>query len=274
VSARVHSLISYPVKGCAGVRVERTSVTPLGVEHDRTFVVVGQDDVFRSQRRNPVMAAIRPQVREDGARLRLSAPGVEDVVLDVVLDQPRRRVVSVWKYTGEAIDQGDTAAGWFSTVLGAPCRLVRVPPEHARVSTGETPGKVGFADGQALLVTSLASLDELNSRILDRGGDPVPMDRFRPNLVVSGWQEPHSEDRVRRMVAGRVELGYAKVCVRCMVPMIDQETGAKVGPEPVRTLATYRRALEGGVTFGMKAAVLDTGDVSVGDPVEVLRWSG
>lgn len=269
--AVVHALVSYPVKGCAGVAVPRTTVTPLGVEHDRTFMVVSQDDVFRSQRRYPVMATIRPRVRDGGARLELSAPEVEDFVLDVAFEWPRR-VVSVWKYTGDGVDQGDAAAEWFSTVIGAACRLVRVPPEHERISAGETPGKVGFADGHALLVTSLASLDELNARILDRGGVPVPMDRFRPNLVVSGC-EPHREDRVRRMLAGGVELGYAKVCVRCAVPMIDQETGAKAGPEPVRTLATYRRAPEGGVTFGMKAAVLQPGDVSVGAPIDVLIWA-
>ncbi len=104
-------------------------------------------------------------------------------------------------------------------------RLVRTPPDQHRATTGETAGLVGFADGNALLVISLSSLDGLNERILERGGEPVPMNRFRPNVVVSGWPEPHTEDRVRRAVIGDVELGYAKDCVRCAVPMVDQETG-------------------------------------------------
>ena len=84
---------------------------------------------------------------------------------------------------------------------------------------------------------SLSSLDGLNERILERGGEPLPMDRFRPNVVVSGWPEPHTEDRVRRAVIGDVELAYAKDCVRCSVTMVDQETGLRAGPEPIRSLA-------------------------------------
>jgi uncharacterized protein YcbX len=122
-------------------------------------------------------------------------------------------------------------------------------------------------------MVSLSSLDGLNSRILERGGTPVPMNRFRPNIVVSGWPEPHTEDRVRRAAIGDVELTYARDCVRCAVPMVDQETGLRDGPEPTRTLATYRRDPNGGVTFGMKAAVVGTGTLAVGDKIDVLEWA-
>jgi uncharacterized protein YcbX len=141
------------------------------------------------------------------------------------------------------------------------------------VSGGETEGLVGFADAHALLVTSLASLDGLNERILAKGAEAVPMARFRPNIVIGGWPEPHTEDQVRRMTIGDVELGYAKECVRCAVPMVDQDTGRRAGPEPIRSLAQYRRHPDGGVTFGMKAVVLRPGAVSVGDAVTVQRWA-
>jgi hypothetical protein len=165
------------------------------------------------------------------------------------------------------------AADWFSEVLGEPSRLVGLPPGHLRTSNGEHPGLVGFADAHALLVTSLASLDGLNERILAKGAEPVPMDRFRPNIVISGWSEPHTEDLVRVMAIGDAEFGYAKLCVRCAVPMVDQDTGHRAGPEPIRSLARYRRDPDGGVTFGVKAVVLRSGTISVGDEVSVGRWA-
>ena len=155
-----------------------------------------------------------------------------------------------------------------------PSALVGVAPDHKRVTSGRTSGTAAFADGHALLVASESSLDGLNARILERGAEPVPMDRFRPNIVVSGWPEPHTEDEVREMAAGTAKFGYAKQCVRCTVPMVDQETGAEAGPEPIRTLATYRRHPDGGVTFGMTAAVLRAGQVAVGDAVIVHSWAG
>jgi uncharacterized protein YcbX len=112
-------------------------------------------------------------------------------------------------------------------------------------------------------------LDGLNERILEHGGIPVPMNRFRPNLVVAGWPEPHSEDRAWKLTAGTAELGFAVRCIRCAVPTVEQETGRKDGPEPTRTLATYRREPDfgGGVSFGAKYAVLRGGTVSVGDEI-------
>lgn len=268
----VDSLIGYPVKGCAGVPVAETQVTATGLAHDRSFMAVDATGRFVSQRTRPAMAVIRARVVDDGGRLDLSAPGVPDLALDVRQHGPRLGV-SVFSWHGEGVDQGQPAAEWFSAVLGEPCRLVRVPPEHDRTTSGETPGSTGFADGHALLVTSLASLDHLNARIGERGAAAVPMNRFRPNVVVTGWAEPHTEDRVRRASLGGVRVGFAKVCVRCTVPMVEQESGRRDGPEPIRTLADYRREPEGGVSFGMKAAVLSPGRIAVGDPVRVHAWA-
>jgi hypothetical protein len=116
-------------------------------------------------------------------------------------------------------------------------------------------------------------LDDLNRRIAARGATPVPMNRFRPNVVVAGWPTPFTEDRVRVATVGSVELGYATRAVRCAVPMVAQETGRRAGPEPTRTLADFRREpVLGGVSFGMKAAVLAPGHIKVGDRITVRRW--
>ncbi|WP_112276731.1 MOSC domain-containing protein [Lentzea terrae] len=261
----VSDLRIYPIKGCGGYSVGSTPVDLTGLRGDRMMMLVDDDGVFLSQRKVPQMAALRPYLSD-------SALLVGGNSFPVVVDGPRVPVV-VHKWQGFGIDQGDAAAAHFSDVLGMSVRLMRTPPDLHRETSGETAGLMGFADAAAVLMISLSSLDGLNERILERGGEPVPMNRFRPNVVVSGWPEPHTEDRVRRAVIGDAELAYAKNCVRCTVPMVDQETGLPDGPEPIRSLATYRRNADGGVIFGVNAAVVRAGTMTVGDKIDVLEWA-
>ena len=269
--ATVSALTYYPIKGCAGLTVDRAEVVQTGLVHDRGFIVGEPDGMFLSQRTVPRLAVIRAQVLAGGNKLALSAPGAQDIVLDVGADGPARPVV-VHNWAGTGIDQGDEPGGWLSEVLGMPVRLYRAPNGWDREWSGDEPGRIHFADSTALLVTSLSSLDELNVRILEKGADPVPMNRFRPNIAVTGWPEPHTEDRVRRATIGTVEIGYGKRDIRCVVTLVDQLAGERAGKEPLRTLADYRREPEGGVSFGMKAAVLRPGEIFVGDEVDVTEW--
>ncbi|MFI9624743.1 MOSC domain-containing protein [Streptomyces sp. NPDC052042] len=274
----VRELVYYPVKGCAGTPVDSARVLGTGLEHDRTFMVVdAADGAFRSQRTHPAMAAIGVEVLDDGTALALSAEGIEPLRLDIDPGGPHREVSMFDRPLGVAADQGDEVAEWFSDALGATSRLVRVVPSFDRDGWGDTPGKVNFADAHAVLVASTASLDDLNARIDARGdAAPVPMDRFRANIVLTGDDEPHFEDRVRRMALGTVELAHSVRATRCAVPMVDQRTGRRSGPEPIRTLSTYRREPEykNKVSFGAKNAVVREGVVSVGDVVEVAEWLG
>jgi uncharacterized protein len=288
--ARVIELIFYPVKGCAGISVAATAVTEAGLANDRSFMVIDEDGEARTQRRDPLLAVVRPEIsteagtgnsaeRTEGAegtgseRLTLSVPGlegVEPVRISVDRDSPRRDV-TLFKLPYQGIDQGDEAADWFSRVLGAPSRLVRVPPEHARVSKGEVAGPVGYADGSAVLIASPPSLDLLNERLAEAGGEPLPMNRFRPNILVGGWTRPHTEDLVRQLGIGTAEFGYGKVCLRCAVTMVDQSSAKPSGPEPIRTLSGYRRASTG-VAFGSLFAVTRPGRIAVGDEIHVRSW--
>lgn len=270
MTALISELISYPVKGCAGVPLSEAVVTDAGLAHDRGFMVVDGDGRFRSQRRDPRLALIRPDIGTGGEGLTLRAPGFDDLEIAVDLDSPRRDV-ELFGNGYQGIDQGEDAAEWLSSVLGKASRLVRVPPEHDRVTDGRTPGTSGYADSSAVHAISRATLDELNRRL---DGPPIPMSRFRPNIVIDGWDEPHLEDRAHRIVAGDVELGYTKLAIRCAVTLVDQERGGKAGPEPLRTLATYRRAAAGGVAFGAKFSVLRSGKLAVGDEVIVPTWTG
>jgi MOSC domain-containing protein len=263
------------VKGLAGVSVESADVLATGLRHDRNFMLVNPDDgTFLSQRVLPAMAPLRVEVLADGDSLRLSADGAEDLVVQVAYDGKRRDVSLFEKWFGAGVAQDPAADEWFSERLGRAVELVRVTPEHERPGWGVNKGLTGFGDAHALMITSQSSLDGLNERIAQAGAEPIPMNRFRPNIVIAGWPEAHTEDRVLRASAGALEFGYSARSIRCAVPTVDQATGQKRGPEPTRTLAKYRRQPDygGGVSFGLKAAVLTPGTVAVGDEILVHEW--
>jgi uncharacterized protein YcbX len=263
--AIVSELITYPVKGCAGVPTADAALTWAGLAHDRSFMVISPDGTFRSQRRDPGLVLIHPEVGADGTLLTLRATGASELSIDVDSTGPRRDV-TMFDNPYRGIDQGEAVAAWLTAVLGVPSRLVRVPPENDRVTNGLFPGTAAYADGAAVLVLSTASLAELNRRI---PGDGVPMLRFRPNIVVDGWDEPHTEDHLHHLGTGNAELGFAKTTARCAVTLVDPSTAGNGGPEPLRTLATYRRSAEGKVKFGAAYSVLRPGKLAVGDE---LSW--
>lgn len=259
--ASVSALAYYPVKGCVGIPVEQTEVTMTGPPEDRLFAVVGTDGTTVWQGAVPRMATVAARLANGGATLALSAPGAGELTVDVRTDGPVRPV-DVEKWPGTGIDQGDDVATWLSDLLARPVRLVREPARAARAR---------HSDPTALLVTSESSLDCLNARIEHRGATPVPMGRFRPNLVITGWPEPHTEDRVHRMTIGTTVFGFGERATRCAMTTIDQTTGHRRGPEPLRTLADYRREPDG-VTFGLKTCVITPGRVAIGDAVTVTAW--
>jgi uncharacterized protein YcbX len=240
--------------------VEQAEVAMTGLPGDRLFAIVGPDGRMVLQGTVPRMAAIGASY--SGTTLVLSAPDVEDLTVEVVTDATRSVDVDVEKWPGTGIDQGDDAARWLSDRLGRPARLVREPARSVRAR---------HPDLTALLVTAESSLDSLNTRIQRRGASAVPMSRFRPNIVITGWAEPHTEDRVHRMTVGTTGIGFGERAIRCTVTMTDQATGRRCGPEPLRTLADYRRETHG-VSFGLKATVLTPGRIAVNDPVTITAW--
>jgi uncharacterized protein len=184
--------------------------------------------------------------------------------------------VRVWKNEGlRAEDCGGEAAAWLAGALGTPCRLVRIGPAFARPvkPAAARPGDlVGFADAFPFLVTSEASLGELNRRIEQAGGEAVPMGRFRPNLVVAGCG-PFEEDSWTRIRVGGVVFRIGGPCIRCVITTTDQRTGAR-GAEPLRTLASFRRDPDDptSVRFGQNLVhESKSGSLRVGDPVVVVE---
>jgi uncharacterized protein YcbX len=211
---------------------------------------------------------IRPEIDDDGSWLTLHAPAADPV--RIAVDRRGSRCpVTLFGVGYDGIDQGDLVARWLTGMLDRPSRLVRVPLDHHRLTDGLTVGTSGYADSCPVHLLSRQSLAHLNQLITARGGAAVSMNRFRPNIVVNGWSEPHREDLARRILIADTELGYAKPAIRCVITVIDQRAGSRAGPEPLRTLATYRRMADGGVAFGAKFAVLRPGRISVGDECHI-----
>ena len=263
---RVNQLVIYPIKSCRGVEVDLATVGTTGFELDRRWMLIGDDGRFLSQREHHQLALVRVQLDED--RLRLEAPGLPS--LEVAFEGggvgPTSRV-QVWDDECAAVAEGEDAARWFSRHLGCSARLVRMASDDARPlgsSTAQPGDHVSFADGFPFLLLSTASLDGLNRRL----SLPVPMDRFRPNIVIDGC-EPHAEDGWHRVRIGEVSFRFAKPCARCVVTTVDQTTGER-GREPLRTLSTYRTE-DGQVLFGQNLVHEGRGVIRLGDPVEVTR---
>lgn len=259
------ALVTYPVKGCAGTALDTARVGVTGLEHDRAFMIVDADGAFRSQRSDPVLAVVRCSVTDAALTLEHSSFGSVTIAVD---RDAAPREVTMFRAPMRGIDQGDRVAGWLTAVIGQPSRLVAAPPDHGRVTNGIHPGSAQFADSSAVHMLSTASLADLNSRL----EVALPMDRFRPNIVVNGWSEPHLEDEVRETTIGSARLAYTELAIRCAVTTVEQATGVRGGPEPLRTLGTYRRARQKGVAFGSKFSVLQDGVVAVGDELRIDDW--
>lgn len=267
----VTGLAYYPIKGCAAVPVDSFDVRYAGPRHDRSFMIVDADGVFRTQRGMPGLSVIRPEIRGCGEQLVLHAAGAAPLVVDVRTNAPLR-VVQHFGNPMRAIDQGDDAARWLTEVLGDPSRLVRVPQDHTRVVRGYVDGTSGFADSGALTLLAQTSMALLDSHITSGGGESVSIDRFRGNVLIDGWPEPHTEDRVRALTIGTVRFAFLKFDIRCSVTLVDQQRGVRSGPEPLKALARYRRTEPSGVAFGVKLTVLEEGVIGVGDDVVVDEW--
>jgi uncharacterized protein YcbX len=259
MAASIERLILYPIKGCRGIEVARATLAKTGLEidgiGDREWVVVDEHGRFLSQRELPKMALISTQLSPSS--LQIKAPGMLQLEIPFASEGDVLEV-SVWNDRVAGVTQGEIADAWFTQFLGRPCRLMRFDPEAQRLSntryTGSTEAPYKFADAFALLIASTASLADLNSRLAGRGVVPVGIERFRPNLVLTGI-EAFEEDYAERLVLGTAQLRVVKPCVRCTVPNVDPASGES-SHEPGDTLALYRdNAGAGGVTFGVNAIV-------------------
>jgi uncharacterized protein YcbX len=257
-SAKVDGLFVYPVKSMRALARARVRTVATGFEWDRQWMLIDTKGTFLSQRTHPQLARFVPEITAD--TLLLHAPGLPPLTVPLADggdegEGAERIAVRVHRDPCVGIDEGPAAAQWASQALGEPLRLVRVPSQPERTANpafaGSVPAPMGFADGFPLLVCNEASLEDLNRRLPER----VPMERFRPNIVLSGL-EPWAEDHIDTLTIGELTLRLVKPCTRCTIPSIDQRTGTPA-TDPVAVLRTFRfdKALRG-ITFGENAVIV------------------
>lgn len=249
--ATLSALFFYPVKSMRGTACPQARLAATGLEWDRQWMVIDGNGTFLSQRTHPKLARIVPEVRTDA--LVLSAPGMPELILPLrAAGEPV--AVRVWRDSCVGVAQGKAASEWVSQVLGTTVRLVRVAPDMVRAANsqfaGATPAPLNFPDGYPLLVCNESSLEELNLRL----PAAIPMERFRPNLVLEGlpaW----AEDEIDTISLGAVTLRLVKPCTRCAIPSLDHLSGDP-STDPLPVLRTFRwsKALHG-ITFGENAVI-------------------
>ena len=271
---KVAGLFSYPVKGCRAIAHASADVLASGIRHDREWMVVDtrrSPAIFLSQRECPLMATLTVAVTEDDGLLISSNDSV------LMVPPPARNAllkVKVWNHETVALDAGDAASDWLNAKLGMArgrLRLVRFHPEMRRycnrLHAGDSDAHTFFADGYPLLVANVESLADLNMRMRRDATNAMPMNRFRPNVVIAGlpaWDEDH----IDTLSIGELVLKLAKPCVRCQVTTTDQFSGAQISDEPLNTLAKFRNNPDfGGVTFGWNAVVIKPGRIAATDRV-------
>jgi uncharacterized protein YcbX len=268
MQATVTDLYTYPVKSCRGIRNDSARVDATGLADDRHWMLVRPNGRFVTQRELPRLALVLTAL--DGEALTLTAPG--RAALRIPRDVSAGTLdVTVWKFDGRGIDCGDAAANWVSEFLETPLRLVRFDTETPRVCNPEwtqgTRAVTEFSDGYPILVISRASLAELNGRLQKA----LPMERFRPNLVIDGI-EAFDEDRIHELRGDGVTIRIVKPCARCAITTTDQQTGTRDGVEPLATLKQFRfdRELHG-VTFGQNAIPIEGvgQELRVGQELEI-----
>lgn len=255
----ITELTIYPIKSCGGIALQQARLNESGLSyqdvHDREWMVVNLQGQFLSQREYPLLARIRPSISDTA--LCVHAADMPPLKLPLARQEQGGPVtVQVWDDRVAAHDCGDAAAAWFTNAIGSACRLVRFAPDAQRFTSGKwTAGKAvatRFADGYPMLLTSVASLNDLNQRLLAQGRTAVPMNRFRPNIVLDGIAAFEEDYAASFEIGADIRLQPVKPCPRCPIPGVDQATGM-VGPNPVDILQSYRAnpLVDGGITFGM-----------------------
>ncbi len=263
---QISQLYIYPVKSLAGIAVNSARVTDRGFEYDRRWMLVDPDNIFISQREVPEMALMKVQIADEGVRINFP-PKNSSFTIPFHPVSNEFANVTIWDDTCVGQFVSNDADDWFSAMLGIQCRLVYMPDEAARITDQRyTPDHsiTSFSDAYPFLIIGQASLDDLNSRL----SEPLPMDRFRPNIVFTGGSA-YQEDSMHTFVIGNITFHGVKLCARCVITTIDQATALK-NKEPLKTLACYRFR-DNKILFGQNLVHEGLGEITVGQTLDVLK---
>lgn len=265
----ISELYIYPIKSLGGISLREAQLSSRGLQWDRRWMLLDEEGNFLTQRQFAKMALLQVSLEEGALLVQHRQKDLPALSIPLHMKDTGEHVQApIWDDTSLAWYVGKEWDQWFSEALSRPCRLVYMPEESERITTGKWSGrqqKVSFADGYPALLIGQASLDDLNSRLRES----VPMDRFRPNIVVRG-SAPYAEDTWHEIWVGDLHFWAEKPCARCVLTTIDQQTAQK-GKEPLQTLSRYRR-VGSKVLFGQNLLCDAKGRLRVGDKVEILSY--
>ena len=268
--SEVSQLNYYPVKSCAGIGLTTAQIGTRGIEHDREWAILdAHSHMVLTQRQIATICLIRPSIQNSGAAVSLLLDGEDMPGTEIpVVDGEEVETRYPWGPVCRGLDQGDAAANWLSSYLQRDCRLLRFSPNFVRQvdqkCAKRTTDQTGFADDFAFLLISEESLQELNSHLTE----PLPMNRFRPNIVVRGATS-YAEDDWKVIRIGNVVFDVLQPCARCVITTINQDDASK-GVEPLHTLAKIRK-VDNSLLFGMHLAHHAKGSIALHDEVELLE---
>jgi uncharacterized protein YcbX len=263
VPLTISSLTLYPVKSCAAVPVRHLRFGHAGPEWDREWMIIGGDGKFVTQRELAALAHVKPFLDFEAGVLRLTFGGQRHGVEVPLVSASKPIEAEIWGDVVPALDEGVEAANWLSAALGVPLRLARITAAQ-RHRTGADPRAVRFVDSYPLHVACLSSLDDLNRRL----PSPIGIDRFRANVVLAGGA-PWSEDNWTALRIDGSTFRLGKRCERCVITTVDPHTALK-GPEPLKTLAGFRRNAKNKIEFGQYLHTSVGAELTVGMDVEAL----
>lgn len=237
----VSELNIYPVKALRGISLQQCLLTPEGLHRDRRWMVVRDNGRFVTQRDLATLALVETRLEAHGVML--SREGFGSTLL--AFDRPEGKAIAskVWNDAVETSDEGDEVAAWLTLATGSkhPLRVVRMAAgfrrQHYKVERFGDDHATQFADASPFLVANRDSLLALNTELQARGHRPVPMNRFRANIVVQGLP-PFAEHSTETLSCENYALALREACERCVVTTIDQATAVKDSQqEPFKTLA-------------------------------------
>ncbi|WP_187262565.1 MOSC domain-containing protein [Pontibacter beigongshangensis] len=265
---RISEIYIYPIKSLGGISLQQAQVEERGFRHDRRWMLIDAANNFLTQRQHAHMALLQVALQPDGLEVRHKHGLLGPLFVPFGQTEGPELQVRIWDDTCTALEVSPAISAWFAEALQMPARLVYMPPTSERKvdpTYAQQDEIVGFADGYPFLLIGQASLDDLNSRLQA----PVPMNRFRPNLVFTGGA-PFAEDSFGHFQVSQTRFRAAKPCGRCVVTTIDQGSGQK-GAEPLKTLSTYR-LVNNKVMFGQNLVHDGAGQLQVGDELVVQEW--
>lgn len=263
---KLQDIYIYPIKSLGGIRLEEAVLEERGFRYDRRWMLVDKLGMFITQRTHPLLALLQVEIVADGLVVFHKQHPEQRIVIPFLPMTQRFMQVTIWEDTVEGQVVQEEVSVWFQQILGLDCELVCMPLSTQRklkekyAVNGES---VSFADGMPYLIIGQESLNDLNDRL----EKPVPMDRFRPNLVFSGGT-PFVEDEWKEIRIGEARFKVTKPCARCVLTTVDQATAEK-SKEPLKTLAAYR-TFNNNVMFGQNMLLLQGDKVRVGDELQVV----